>query len=169
MFYGKLPIVFLSTLASSQDNSTSCQIATFVLAHFEEVKNCSISELAKKCFVSTSSISRFCRDIGFEDYSELREHYKKTEYKFELCSKHTSPQVRLLDYVDRVQDSLLKVKESVDVVLLERLVQDIIRFDRVAIFGLLKAETAAMNLQSDLLMLAKLRLRRFSLGSKLST
>jgi DNA-binding MurR/RpiR family transcriptional regulator len=156
MFYGKLPIVFLSTLASNQDDSTNCKIATYILANLDEIKTYSINKLAEKCFVSISSISRFCRDVGLKDYSELRELIIKTELNFELYSQDYSTEKRIVDYVERVQDSLDRIKHSVNPVLITKLTEDLIRYDKVAIFGLLKAETVAMNLQSDLLMLGKI-------------
>lgn len=44
--------------------------------------------------------------------------------------------------------------------LLYQLADDIRRYPKVAIFGMLKAETVAMNLQSDLAMLVRFPQRR---------
>ena len=38
MLYGKLPIVFLSTLASEKKDSTNSQIATYLLNHLDDIK-----------------------------------------------------------------------------------------------------------------------------------
>lgn len=156
MFYGKLPIVFLAELASGDSNSTNSQIAAYILNHLEEVRNDSIRELARKCFVSISSISRFCREMGLNDYSELRELIADTELKFEVCSNHPEPQMQMEEYIRSVQDSIRLVQESLNPQKLVQLAEDIHCYKKVSVFGLLKAETAAMNLQSDLLMLGKL-------------
>ena len=37
MLYGKLPIVFLSTLASEKKDSTNSQIATYLLNHLDDI------------------------------------------------------------------------------------------------------------------------------------
>ena len=58
MFYGKLPIVFLSTLASEKKDSTNSQIATYLLNHLDDIKDIGIQEMAKECSVAMSSISR---------------------------------------------------------------------------------------------------------------
>lgn len=69
MFYGKLPIMFLSGMVSADKGSTNGRLAAYILEHIDEVKQDSIRDLAAKTYVSTSSISRFCRDIGLQDFT----------------------------------------------------------------------------------------------------
>ena len=38
MIYGKLPVVFLSTIASEKKGSTNSVIASYILDHLEEMK-----------------------------------------------------------------------------------------------------------------------------------
>lgn len=156
MFYGKLPILLLAEISGRAVNSTNSQIAAYLLDHLEEVRNTSIKEIAAKCFVSTSSISRFCRDMGLNDFAELRELIAETDLKFEICSDSEDPQIQKADFVEQVQKSLTLVKEHLDMEKIVRLAGDIRRYKKVSTFGLLKAETAAMNLQTNLLMLGKL-------------
>lgn len=84
MYKDKLKIVFLSELVSSNDGSTNCQIATYILSHIDEVKKCTISELAKRCNVANSSISRFCKEIGLNDFTELKELINITSFNLDL-------------------------------------------------------------------------------------
>ncbi len=153
MFYGKLPIMVLSEMVSSKRDSTNGQIATYILEHLDEIKDDSIRDLAAKTFVSISSISRFCRDLGLQDFSELKDLIATTSLNFELCSSSQSLQIQKANYVAAVQDSLNRVQDSLDMHLLYQLAKDIRQYQNVAIFGMLKAETVAMNLQSDLAML----------------
>lgn len=155
MYWDKLKIVFLSELVSSNDGSTNCEIAAYILSHIDEVKQCNIGELAKKCHVANSSISRFCKEIGLNDFVELKELINTTSFNFELYSKHPNINTRSLDFNARVKESLDLVSESLNYEVLNHLIKDIYCYEKVAIFGLLKAETVAMNLQSDLLMLGK--------------
>ncbi|UUZ79890.1 hypothetical protein LJK88_33385 [Paenibacillus sp. P26] len=155
MYWDKLIIVFLSELVSSDDGSTNCQIASYILSHLDEVKQLNISELSKKCNVSNSSISRFCKEIGLNDFTELKELINTTSFHFNLYSNHQSIRTRSLDFVEKVKESLNLVSESLNYEVLNHLAKDIDRYEKIAIFGLLKAETVAMNLQSDLLVLGK--------------
>ena len=47
MIYGKLPVVFLSTIASEKNGSTNCVIATYILEHLDEMQDIGIKEIAK--------------------------------------------------------------------------------------------------------------------------
>ena len=155
MFYGKLPIMMLSEIVSGDSDETNSHIAAYILEHFTEIQDDSIRDLAAKTHVSISSISRFCRDIGLRDYVELKEMIASTPLNFELCSQSPVSAVQKDDYISAVQDSLERVRRSIDMKKLERLARDIQRYPRVFVFGILKGETAAMNLQTDLTMLGK--------------
>jgi len=155
MYRDKLKIVFLSELVSSNDGSTNCQIASYILNNIEEIKQSNINELSKKCHVSNSSISRFCKEIGLNDFFELKELISTTSFNFELYSDNISAKVRSIDFIDRVKESMDLVSKSINYDIFDKLSKDIDRHNKIGIFGLLKAETVAMNLQSDLSFLGK--------------
>lgn len=157
MFYGKLPILLLAEVAGGSSDSTNGRIASYILEHFDEVRNDSIKDLAGKCFASTSSISRFCRDIGLNDFAELRELIVETDLKFEVCSENSADaDARKQEFTELVQDGIRNVSNSIDMSQVRKLVKDIREFKKVSAFGLLKAETAAMNMQTNFLMMGKL-------------
>jgi hypothetical protein len=155
MYYGKLPILLLAEIDSNDSNSTNCQIAAYILQHLEEVRNSSIKELAEHSFTSMSSISRFCRDLGLKDYNELRKLLTDTELHFEICNESPQLTTSINDYIAKVHDSLELVEKSLNMESIKKLVKDIDAYDRISIFGPMKAESVAMNLQADLLMLGK--------------
>lgn len=155
MLYGKLPIVFLSTLASEKKDSTNSQIASYLLDHLEDIKDVGIQEMAKECSVAMSSISRFCKEIGLNDFNELRELLISTKMNFEQYSSSPNAKERLKEYSLKVKDSITMVEQSINMKQIEVLCQDIQKYHHIGIFGLLKAGAVAFNLQSDLLMLGK--------------
>lgn len=155
MFYGKLPIIILSEMASSKSNSINGYIATYILGHLDEIKDDSIRELANRVNVSASSISRFCRDIGLKDYNELKALLNDTTLRFDICSYADTVPERKDDYVAAVQRSLEQVRTSIDMAKVRALCMDIRRYEQVAVFGMLKAESVALNLQADLAMQGK--------------
>ena len=144
MLYGKLPIVFLSTLASEKKDSTNSQIATYLLNHLDDIKDIGIQEMAKECSVAMSSISRFCKEIGLNDFNELRELLISTKMNFEQYSSSF-----------KAKDRFTMVEKSIDMQQIDALCKEIKKYQQVGIFGLLKAGAVAFNLQSDLLMLGK--------------
>ena len=88
-YYGKLPIVLLSEIACSKDDTYRCRIASYVLGRIG--KALSVEEIARDCFVSKSAVSRFCREIGLEDFGELKELQAKAE---KTCERIRSEQER---------------------------------------------------------------------------
>ncbi len=155
MFYSKLPVVLLSEMAAHDRDSTNGRIAAYLLGHLSEVKHDSIREMAAKMKESPSAISRFCRTIGLEGFNELKDLLAATSLRFEVCSDSASHHQQKEDYVSAVQDSLERVRKTVDMEKVYQLAEDIRRYPRVSIFGLLKSEAVAMDLQSDLAMLGR--------------
>lgn len=54
-------------------DSTDYHIARVMLQQFENLSQYSIQELADRCAVSKSTISKFIRSIGYEDYADFRD------------------------------------------------------------------------------------------------
>ena len=152
-YYGKLPIVLLSELAAGREDSNNCRLARYLLERLDSLDDVSMEKLAAECFVSKATVSRFCRDIGLEDFSELRNLLRQTERTFTLYDEGLPPREQGLDVCSRVTQSLELAARTIDYAALERLAGEIRRAKRVACFGLLKAEAAAISLQSDLVML----------------
>lgn len=155
MIYDKIPVVFLSTIASEKNNSTNSQIASYILDHLDDFQNVGIKDMANECHVAISSISRFCKEIGLRDFMELKELLLSTNLRFEQQSHQINTQDRLHDYSQKVKSSIEMVEASIDMKAMMMLCQDIRKYQRVAVFGLMKAGAVALNLQVDLLMLGK--------------
>lgn len=151
----KVTDCFLSTLASEKKDSTNSQIVTYLLNHLDDIKDIGIQEMAKECSVAMSSISRFCKEIGLNDFNELRELLITTNMTFEQYSTSSKAKDRLKEYSSKVKESITMVEKSIDIQQIDALCKEIQKYEQVGIFGLLKAGAVAFNLQSDLLMLGK--------------
>lgn len=57
-----------------QLNETEFQIYDFLMGHIELVSQMTVRELAQATHVSTATIVRFCRHLGFAGFSELKFH-----------------------------------------------------------------------------------------------
>ena len=155
MIYGKLPVSFLGAIASEKNGCTNSAVATYMLEHLEEVQGMNITELANACHVSPSTISRFCKEIGFDSYAELREVLQTPEMFFERQTVAATSQERANITAEAIINSITMVKNSINLKKLQKLCSEIAHYKRVAAFGLLKAGAAAIDLQCDLLMQGK--------------
>ena len=143
-YYGKLPIVLLSEQAAGREDSYNCRIAAYLLGRLGEAV--SAEEVAKACYVSKSAVSRFCRDIGLEDFSELKDLLRGTKKTFETLGGDLPPRERGAAFARLAAASMELAAHTLDYEALDRLAADVSRAARVACFGLLKAETAALSL-----------------------
>lgn len=160
MIYDKLTVLFLSTIANEKADSTNSIIASFILENIEKIraKEYGIREIAAECHVGTASLSRFCKDIGFENFAELRELIA-SETAHENREKGINS-ANIKNCMDMVDSSISQHK-------LEKLCEDLLKYKKVAAFGLLKASAAALSLETDLLMFGKKIYTNFSFTEQL--
>ena len=162
--HAKLAILLLSEIVISDEESINGRIASYILNHYREISQLSIRELASRMFVSTSSISRFCREIGLTDYSELKVLLASNAYNQEILSLSKDPVQQKKDYFHAVMENLRMTEESVDIAKLYMLARDIRAYEHVALFGPMKASSAAMSLQADLAALGKTTVSKIRLS-----
>ena len=146
MIYDKLPVVLLSTLATCSEGDTNYVIASYILNHVDDVKALGIKDLAKRCHVGTGSISRFCREIGLDSFTELKNSlnvlisYDESHYASDSLSDH-------------IQQAIALTAQSVDQTRISQLVNDLKTHRTIYAFGLLKAQNAATDFVVDMRML----------------
>lgn len=65
-------------------------IADYIIKHLNEMTNKSIKQLSEDCFVSTTSILKFCKLLGFNTYSEFKNKLLSTmkTRKMQLIEKN---------------------------------------------------------------------------------
>ena len=110
--YGKLPVVLLAELAAGRSDSTNCRIASYLLAHVQEAEDLGVEQLAAACYVSKSSISRFCREIGLEDFTELRDLLRHLINSFSLRIVKTTPNFALMVILQPLEERESKPLEK---------------------------------------------------------
>ena len=97
MLYGKLIVVALGTIASEPQGSANQVIAQYIMEHLQEIRQISLAQLARACRVGTGSVSRFCREIGLENFAELKELLTTVEPTLEVSRAEEFYQ-RVLEY-----------------------------------------------------------------------
>lgn len=146
----------LIIIIEADRNSINYHIAMTMLKNFDNLTNLPINEVASLCNVSKSTISKFIRHIGFEDYFEFRDaapfshkqHHSDFSYNLNVMGyiEHHS----FDHYLDVISQDIEHLKMSIDSIKIDQLAKDIIAYENVAAFGLLFSETAAIDLQTKL-------------------
>lgn len=151
MIYRKLPVVLLSVVSTEPAGSTNAAIAEFLLSHRSEAATMGVRQLADACTVGTGSISRFCREVGLVNYAELQAALSESEDVFEQVDGSDVAAAWARGAAGALRQAALSVSRPK----LQQLAREIGARAGVSAFGMLKAETAAMCLQADLLFLGK--------------
>ena len=98
------------------------EIFNYVIKNLHLVKNMSIRQLSEQCFVSTATLFRFVKKLGYEGYSDFIDDVREAEYE--------SRKIEIPNIVadDNYRDSYLKnLIEAVKVITDEKME----KFDRI--------------------------------------
>lgn len=146
----------LNVLNSGKEESTNFHIAYILLSHYESIKEMTISEIADLCHVSKSTISKFTRSLGFDDFIELK---MSAGYKSDKRTNSLNYNDNILsfmeyhtaaEYIDTIISDLELAKSSINMDKINELAENLIKYEKVAAFGLLYSESAAVDFQSKL-------------------
>lgn len=152
MLYNRLLII----LNEESPDSTYYHIALVMLKHIEELMKIPINKLAEICDVSKSTISKFIRFIGYEDYAEFRYAATFEDNKYNNNFNYVYNVMKYIEnnsmdcFIDTIRKDIEATYRNLDWDSIDRLVKDLVQYKRVAAFGLMFSETAAMDLQVKL-------------------
>lgn len=143
----------INLLNDSEYDSTEAHIAESLLDMIYEVEHMPIDQVAEKCHISKSTLSKFVKRLGFEDYREFRDNARNEKKK---AGYHNYEQKMTMDYciekygIEKYLEILAKdIKNflaGVDKRQIHELAKALHEFKRVAAFGSVYSETVAMDL-----------------------
>lgn len=153
---GILLLRLLILLNDKDVDSTDYFIAKTLLMNYHSLSEMSINEVAKMCFVSKSTISKFIRTINFENYADFREAaiFKENRYGFSL--NYNQNIMNFVEgnnfdtYFDIVKNDIDDLKKNIPIKEIQKLANLLNNYKNIAAFGLLFSEFAALDLQGKL-------------------
>ncbi len=168
-------IVFLDT---ADENSTNYNIAWYMVHHLEEISTIGISELAKVCFVSPATISRFSRTIGYENFAHLKQNcasnrkYRTLMHsanKIPTSMMKKNPHQATFEYVEKINQATSEMVEYLNWEQIDEVLKLIHDMKNVYFFGTQFSHSAALHLQADLLMMDKFTIAYIDYEKQLET
>ncbi len=166
-------IIFLDTATESDINYN---IALFMANNFYRIASMKINEVAKECFVSPSSISRFCRTLGYDNFAHLKQEcysFHSNDKKFNnlinvsASLMHDDPKTASQEYISTVASNMEILSSSLDWQEVDTVLRLIHDSEHVAFFGTQFSQSAALHFQTDLLMLEKFTMAYMDLSRQL--
>lgn len=131
------------------------KVADYVLAHPDQVIHMRIVDLAQEARVSEPTVVRFCRAIdcsGFQSFKlELARHLANNALsgagaQFNL-DELDSTRDYTLKVFDALRDTLLRVREAIDIAAIEAAVAELARARRVEFYGFGASSAVAIDAQ----------------------
>lgn len=138
-------------LDQSNEDSSDYRIAYYLLQNCYVANNISIQDVADNCYVSKSTVSRFCRQIGYRDYQEMNQAIYQAFLRNEHVKFRRYTREPAGYYLDEVQECLDIVREYATPTLIGSVVWDIMTHKRVGLLGKMQSHSVAIDLQHDLL------------------
>ncbi len=115
------------------------RIADILLNDFEFAVNASIIELAEKADVSPPTVTRFCRRVGCESFSDFKVQLARTAY---VGMRYLRPEPKSRDPGDVAQDIITKAQNalfllhrSLDLAAIEQAAEKIAKAEMIYAFG----------------------------------
>lgn len=152
---GELSKILMNLLATEEKNSTNYIIASYVMSNINTLKksqNLTTGYLAKQCNVSKASISRFCRDIGTEDFYTFKYMLKNFYPTPTVTKKYTflekSSNVKEA-FIDTFNHDLGVFLDKINQEQIDVLTKEIHEAKRVIIMGHQQSFAMGVILQND--------------------
>ncbi|MCI8799912.1 MurR/RpiR family transcriptional regulator [Acetatifactor muris] len=144
----------LALINQKESFSTEYYIAYSFLQNLFKISSFSIDETAQLCNVSKSTISKFVREIGFDDYTDFKlsamAARESVNYGWgeDIC--RYIEKFGAESYTDILKADVERMKECINMKEIDILAEDLTKYEKVATFGTVYSQTAAMDLQFKL-------------------
>lgn len=131
-------------------------IAKYFLVNYARFANLNIYEVAAECYVSRSSIRRFCKRLGYDNFLDLKTAFKHFDYQYNYFMKlHENPNYRS-DYTKEMVAMVHEVDELITSSVLEQITKRIHDSERVFFLSSYSSSQCLMEFQRPLVLLNKI-------------
>ncbi|WP_296880257.1 hypothetical protein [Thomasclavelia sp.] len=99
------------------EKGISYNLANYIIDHLDAINEMSMQELSKNCYISTSSIIKFCRMLGFSSYNDLKKQLQSTiqTRKLQLDEKQAMLTVDdLIEHMQHLSPDKILIKDKID-------------------------------------------------------
>jgi DNA-binding MurR/RpiR family transcriptional regulator len=115
------------------------RIADILLDHFDFAVNASIIELAERAEVSPPTVTRFCRRLGCQSFSDFKVRLAKTAFVgvryLNPAAKSTEPADVASDVITKAQNALFGVHRALDPIVLDTAAERLSNAGMIYAFG----------------------------------
>lgn len=140
------------------------RLILFIFTHYKALDQMNIVEMARRCYVSTASVSRVARRFGYQSFDQMK-HSVASEmtisepsftYRMKrqsLNQLHTDPDAFFHKFADEISAAITDVAASLPYTEVDNMLKQIIASKQVTLFGFDIMVNALSTFQSAMLSL----------------
>lgn len=154
----KLRHALYAVLNTSEPDSSDYRIASYLIENIYKVQHFGIQDVADACFVSKSSVSRFCRRIGYNDFLAMSQSIKYVQMRtYKRFDEYLDlPAAEMAGaYLDQLEGCIRQVRAYATDEVLAGLAELLVRYERIGIFGQMHSYAVALNFQFEMAALGR--------------
>lgn len=160
----KIPVLslLLREINVTNKKGSSYDIARALMNHYHEIPNLTIHELADTCYISSASLSRFIRMLGFDHYTEFRNACQKeigieVDYSKDVSKASIEDMRPIIElYTQNIKNNIDFTFQQMDFQQLERITNMMFQAKEMAFFGLEFATLLGQHFQVKMASMNKL-------------
>lgn len=133
-------------LNTNNEDETYYQIAKSIIQNMEKIRFLNLEETSESCNCSPSTIQRFCRELGFINFSHFKEliNRKKHVYHFDEYSS--------TDFHNHIVSNLTMTYNNLDDSVLQKICCDLKSSSRVIILGFQLNNSYILDFQTKMML-----------------
>ncbi|MCB2362346.1 MurR/RpiR family transcriptional regulator [Clostridium estertheticum] len=149
----KLRASLTAIINSENEDSINYRVAYYLLKNNYIINRISIQDIANNCYCAKSTISRFCHQLGYTDFYQLNQDLyistSKNENKFNYYIEGSYNENKS-KYFNDLYTCLKFAEDNIKEEDVNLLVEDLLKYRNIGIFGKLQSQSVAELFQSDL-------------------
>lgn len=151
----------ISIMNETDKNDTYHDLSRILIENIDKIKDMNITQIADLCYVSTATISRFCRELGFHNFSAFKTALEgsygfEIDYNHEYKDSHTSIKSKLSYIQNETLKSLQSINDVMNIDDLVTLAKRIHDADHTVFFSQSHYQFLALYLQQRLALFKKI-------------
>lgn len=152
---------FMKHLVQQRDKLSQLekQVLNFFIRYPEKIDSLKLEDAAKEMYVSTATISRTCKKLGFQGFQDFKLQLKLYRHDVD-DSKHHEPSASLSSHIRRYEQDIHEALKRIDENLLKQAKSMIKRANQIEWFGVGHSYSVCLDASKKLIMLGKRSMAR---------
>lgn len=142
-------------LNSSTAGEPEFILSKYFLDNYNRIGQLNIFDIAEECFVSRSTIRRFCKQLGYDNFLDLKKDFKNFDYQYQYFTRFHRMENYRTWYANEINASVQEVDNQMTQKALENIATQIHDCENVLFLVSYSTAQSVMEFQRPLILLNK--------------